>query len=151
MKNLITLSSIVLLSACSATYQQPLTVEPLTKANHNKTPSLLLNSAKKQLLLDGYQIQVIDNEAGIISTSSKTLKLSPTEADCGQTMGLDYLKDKRTKTDIAINIIISKSEIIIKSNIQGEYKPGAVEQNITLSCVSKGKVENDLLNKLLKA
>ena len=63
-------------------------------------------------------------------------------------MGIDYLKDNRTKTEVAINIIVTDKEITVKSNIHGEYKPGRVDQDMTLTCVSRGVVENKLLKQL---
>ena len=65
-------------------------------------------------------------------------------------MGIDYLKDKRTKTEVAINIVVDNKTLIIRSNIQGEYKPGAVDQDITLTCVSKGVIEKQLANKIIR-
>ncbi|WDE11136.1 hypothetical protein [Thalassomonas haliotis] len=141
--------SIALLSACSVNYEAPLTIEPVVKADHNQSVKNILKNAKRTLLMDGYQIQTFDDEAGIISTSLKNKKLTPMEADCGQTMGLDYLKDNRTKTELALNIIVTEKEITVKSNIHGEYKPGSVDQDMTLTCISKGVVENKLLKQLI--
>ena len=142
-------STVFLLASCSANYKAPTEIDPIIKAPHNKSPLTLLNQAKKELLIAGYQIQTIDNDAGIISTELKNLSLTPAKANCGKTMGLDYLKDNRTKTQVAINVIVSKSDILIKTNIHGEYKPGSVSQDLTLTCISKGVIEQDLLNKII--
>jgi len=117
--------------------------------NHNSSKAEIMAKAKRTLLLDGFQIASSDDQAGYISTAIKNWKLTPDQADCGTTMGIDYLKDNRTKTEVAFNVIVDEQEIRIRSNIQGEYKPGAVDQNITLTCVSKGSIEKILVQKIL--
>ncbi|MDH0450178.1 MULTISPECIES: hypothetical protein [unclassified Shewanella] len=139
----------VLLTGCATTYKAPLIQDKNYSAMHQSTQADTLAKAKRALLLDGFQIQSSDDNAGFISTSSKNWKLTPDQANCGTTMGIDYLKDNRTKTSVAFNIIVDSSNIVIRSNIQGEYKPGAVDQDITLTCVSKGTIEQELGKKIL--
>ncbi|WDE04649.1 hypothetical protein SG34_025515 [Thalassomonas viridans] len=131
------------------TYEVPLTAEPVVKAKHNLAVEDMLKSAKKKLLQNGYQIQRFDSEAGIISTSLKNKKLTPAEADCGKIMGLDYLKDNRSKTEMALNIIVTEQDITVKSSIYVEYELGESTQDIALTCVSRGVVENKLLKQLI--
>ncbi len=138
----------LIITGCATTYQAPVTQSKIYTGNHNSSKGNLMAKAKKILLLEGFQIQSTDDEAGYISTSLKNWKLAPEEASCGTTMGLDYLKDKRTKTEVAFNVIIDETTISIRSNIQGEYKPGAVDQDITLTCVSKGVIEKKLAQKI---
>lgn len=140
----------VLLTGCAVTYQPP-TAENLTySTQHQSDQNSIMAKAKRALLLEGFQIQSYDDEAGFISTSFKNWKLSPEEANCGTTMGLDYLKDNRTKTEVAFNVVVDGTSLTIRSNIQGEYKPGAVDQNITLTCASKGVIERQLAIKIEK-
>ena len=63
-------------------------------------------------------------------------------------MGIDYLKDKRTKTTVAQNIIIDDNSLSIKSNIQGECNVGSTTFDVTLTCLSKGLIEADLADKI---
>jgi hypothetical protein len=63
-------------------------------------------------------------------------------------MGIDYLKDKRTTTRVAFGLIAEDAKVTVKANIEGEYKPGAVDQNITLTCVSRGLLERDMAAKI---
>ncbi|TQF67684.1 hypothetical protein [Pseudoalteromonas luteoviolacea] len=149
MKQYFLLSTLILATGCAGTYQAPKSQEKTITASHNKSINEVLNSAKKVLILEGYQIQTHDDQAGIISTSLKNLKLKPEQADCGTTMGIDYLKDKRTKTEVALSIIVNNDSIIVKSNIHGEYKPGSVANDITLTCISKGDIESKILDKVL--
>lgn len=63
-------------------------------------------------------------------------------------MGLDCLKDKRTKITVAHNIIIDDNSLSIKINTQGEYKVGSITFDVTLTCLSKGLIEADLADKI---
>ena len=137
----------VLAISCAATYQGPVTQAVFESKNHTIPIEKLIKASKQILLMDGYQITYA--EGGMISTAPKDIKLTSMYADCGTTMGIDYLKDNRTDTDVSINVLIESSTITVKSTIQGEYKPDAVDQNITLQCVSKGLIEDRLMNKIL--
>src|SRR5690554_4813080 len=116
----------LMLAGCATTYEAPTTESTSYSVGHNLDKAAVMASAKRVLLLDGYQIQSSDDEAGFISTNLKNWRLTPEEADCGATMGLDYLKDNRTKTEVAFNVIVDDESLAIRSNIHGEYKPGAV-------------------------
>ena len=148
--SLLTLVAAFGLSACAATYKAP---ETKVAANVSSqiigSPQDTLNRVKQVLLLDGYQIQSYDNDALIVSTSFKNKRITPTDANCGTTLGLDYLKDKRTDTSVAINVLIVGTTITVTANIHGAYKPGSADQNITLSCVSKGAIERSILAKII--
>ncbi|WDP92306.1 MAG: hypothetical protein HUN04_22310 [Desulfobacter sp.] len=138
------------ITGCAMTYETPKIQNQNFTAPHNSSKTLIVEKAKRVLLLEGFQIQSIDDNSGFISTSLKNWRLTPNQANCGTTMGIDYLKDKRTKTEVAFNVIVDDKTITILSNIQGEYKPGAVDQDITLSCRSKGIIEAQIGNKILK-
>lgn len=140
--------SIVILSSCATTYQAPVTVNKSYSTAHESSKSKILTNAKRALLLEGFQIQSSDDNAGFISTGMKNWRLSPEKASCGTTMGIDYLKDNRTKTEVAFNLIVDDKTLTIRSNIQGEYKPGAAGQDITLTCVSRGVIEKELARKI---
>jgi hypothetical protein len=148
MKKVILLLIVIVMTGCAMTYEAPTITAPIVKTELSKSSKDTLNSAKRALLREGYQIQAFDDDAGFISTALINKKVTPAEADCGSTMGIDYLKDSRTKTQVAINIIVNNNDVVVKSNIQGEYKPGAVDQDITLTCISKGVIEQGLLRQI---
>lgn len=133
--------AITLLAGCAATYEQPRTLPPTAIFPINGSAPEIMKKAKIALVNEGYQITGIDESAGVISTAPRDLRVTPTDADCGTTMGIDYLKDKRTTTRVSIGVIASDGLATIKATIQGEYKPGDVSQNITLTCVSRGTIE----------
>ena len=148
MKKIVFAGISVLLTGCAMTYAPPSAnykaVSRAITANKQET----LASAKRLLLLDGYQIQSFDDASGIISTSYVNKKVSPREADCGNTMGLDYLLDNRTKTQVAVNVIVEQDIVTVKANIQGEYKPGGADQDITLTCISTGAIERQIISNI---
>jgi hypothetical protein len=49
---------------------------------------------------------------------------------------------------VAYSIIIHDGRVEVKSNVQGDYRPGAASQDITLTCVSRGQLEADMLQKV---
>lgn len=149
MRYLILIFITAFLTGCATTYQAPTAQNQNYATEHNSTQIDVLEKAKRALLLDGFQIQSSDDSAGFVSTSPKNWKLTPKQASCGTTMGIDYLKDNRTKTTVAFNIVVDSKKLVIRSNIQGEYKPGAVSQDITLTCISNGVIEEKLGQKIL--
>ena len=139
------------LTGCAAAYKAPVTAyQPLTVAMPGSRADLL-RKAKQALVVDGYQITNADDSAGVISTAPRNLRLTPEQADCGTTVSLDYLKDNRTDTKVGYGVLVGYGSITIRTTIEGQYKPGAVDQNITLSCVSRGGLEQTLLTKIRAA
>ncbi|WP_299582031.1 hypothetical protein [uncultured Microbulbifer sp.] len=137
------------LGGCAMTYEAPdISNKPFSTV-HLSSKQDILEQAEQALLLEGFQIQSSDLKSGYISTSLKNWRLTPEQASCGKTMGIDYLKDNRTKTEVAFNVVVNDQEVIIRSNIQGEYKPGAATQDITLTCVSRGVIEAEIAEKIL--
>ena len=144
-------ASVVLLSSCAATYKAPDTTATADTVIVTGSKADILQAAKQALVVDGYQITNSDDAAGVISTAPTDLHVTPSQANCGTTMGLDYLKDKRTSTRVSFGIVAADGSLTVKANIQGEYKPGAVDQDITLTCVSRGVLEQALIGKITAA
>lgn len=142
---LFVVTSAVLLSSCAMTYKAPSMVAASTTVSVSGSKADILRAAKQALVIDGYQITNSDDSAGVISTAPRDLHVTPTQANCGTTMGIDYLKDNRTSTRVAFGVVASDGSLTVKANIQGEYKPGAVDQNITLTCVSRGVLEQGVI------
>lgn len=153
MKTKLVLIPTILLSTanCAMTYKAPKGENKVIKQYHNQSQSTIFRKAKRVLAIEGLNISYSDKKDGLITTNYQNNKVTPSEADCGKTMGLDYLKDKRTKTEVSYNIIIDQKYITAKANIKGEYRPNNLfgDQNITLTCISKGHLEKVLLNKIL--
>lgn len=137
--------------ACATTYAPPTSTTPIVSSLVPASKNRILRVAEKVLVMEGYQITSTDGSAGIVSTALRNLRVTPKQADCGKTMGLDYLKDPRTTTRVGFGIVAEEGKITIKATIEGEYKPGAVDQNITLVCVSRGELESELLSKITTA
>lgn len=139
------------LTACAATYTAPTTSAPHVSATVHASQAALIRAAKITLASEGFQILSSDASAGTVSTVMRPMHITPAEADCGTTMGLNYLKDQRTETRVGYNVIAANGSITVVANIEGEYRPGGVDQNITLTCVSSGALERAMLRKIVAA
>lgn len=148
MKLALALISAALLAGCAATYKEP--TAPNVGASENFTQSRLelFKAARRALVSDGNQILSADEPSGTISTVARDYRLTPEMADCGTTMGIDYLKDNRTSGKLAWGLIIDAGRIEVRAQLQAEYKPGAIDQNITLTCRSRGVLEAQLLGRI---
>lgn len=138
-----------ILSSCATTYAPPKSPDQSYSAPHNSTKKAIISKAEQELLIQGFQIQATNLQSGYISTNRKNWRLRPEHADCGTTLGIDYLKDNRTKTEVSFNLIVTDTTLTIKSTISGEYKPGASDQDITLECNSRGVIEQELAEKII--
>lgn len=136
------------IGGCAATYEAPDSLAQNASAKLSYPEPVVFKAAERALVNSGYQITNANLSAGVISTAPRDLHLTPREADCGTTLGLNYLKDNRTSTRVSMGVIIEKGKTTVQSNIQGEYRPGDVTQNITLTCVSKGLLETDMMDRI---
>lgn len=139
----------LLLTGCAMNYKPPTALSPMATQRFNHSKSEMFAAARRALVVDGYQIISADLTSGTISTASRDQRVKPDIADCGTTMGIDYLLDNRTTTQVGMGVIVYDSEINVRASIRGEYKPGSVSQDITLTCVSKGRLERDMLQKII--
>lgn len=142
---------IAVITGCAATYKAPTTIAVQISKKVVASQTNILRTAKQVLVAEGYQITNADDLAGIISTAPRNFRITPEQADCGTTMGIDYLKDNRTSSKLGYGILAYDSKLTVKANIESEYKPGDVAQNITLTCVSRGILEAELLAKITAA
>lgn len=135
---------------CSATYEAPTSSRPVVSTTHHSSVEDITKQSMRVLVSEGYRIDHVDKELGLISTEPRKIKLSPEYANCGTTMGIDYLKDKRTETEVSISVLIDKRRVEVQANIDGQYKPGDVTQDIRLTCVSKGTLERRILSRIVQ-
>lgn len=148
LKKWIPAAAVIVFSGCALTYTPPQTkpidVTQAIATDKEKT----FNATMQALSLAGYTITASDKNSGVISTSYKEIQADETVADCGTTAGIDYLKDHRTVLKVAMAAVITGEKTTLKANFQADYRPGSQLQNITLICVSRGKLEMELLNKI---
>lgn len=139
---------VLIISACATTYSPPSPVNSSSTINIQAPKTAIFQATRRVLISEGFQIINSDESSGTISTAFRNYRLSPTEADCGSTMGIDYLKDNRTTTKVSYGVIVDEQSVTVRANVEGEYKPGSVSQDITLTCNSRGRLEELLINKL---
>lgn len=149
MKALFPMLAASLLSACAATYRPPEMSAPRVYAPAQAKKADIIRTAKRVLVANGFQVSDADPEAGTLTTVMRDYRIGHQDADCGTTMGINYLLDNRTTTHLGFNILASDNRLDVIANIQAEYKPGDVVQNITLSCVSKGSLDHWMMGKIL--
>ena len=148
---------ITLLSfGCGAMQYSPPTSQPVSVTRPvNATKSEIFLASKKVLILEGFQIANLDQDLGIISTNPKQMKLTVNDVNCGSTMGINYMKDKRTITKVGVLVECNNNSVNVKCNITGEYGKGwgqqSTLQGIDLTCVSKGTLENTLIEKIISS
>ena len=136
------------LISCAATYKPPtIVLENVVKVIQG-SKSDLFKATKQILIMEGYQILNSDEESGTISTAPKLMRLDESYCDCGTTMGLPYIKDKRTITKVSVGLLISDNKINAKTTIEGEYLKADVVQSIAMVCISTGKIESELMKKI---
>lgn len=136
------------LSGCAATYVAPTARTPDTAIAIPGSQNALMAATKQALVTTGFQITGADDAAGTISTAPRAMHLTPAEANCGTTMGIDYLKDNRTSTMVAYGVVIKPNNVRVVATMSGTYLPGNDVQSITLTCVSRGVLESKLLSQI---
>lgn len=142
----------LILSGCAATYAPPTTpAASVVRESFAMSRPDLMRLVRRAVIGEGLQILSADDWSGTLSTLPQDQRLTPRDANCGTTLGLDYLKDNRTSSRVAYGFVVDDGMISVRAVIQSEYKPGAVDQNITLSCVSHGTLEQQMLQRLRAA
>ncbi len=136
------------LVGCATTYKAPVTLNQSASEQVSTTKDQIFKAAQRALAINGEQIMSANADAGVISTAARDYRLTPDLADCGTTLGIDYLKDNRTSTKVAYNILIADNSLDVRTTLQGDYKVGDVTQNITLTCVSRGVLEQKMIQKI---
>ncbi|EMC1589319.1 MULTISPECIES: hypothetical protein [Gammaproteobacteria] len=136
------------LVGCATTYKAPVTLNQSASEQVSATKDQIFKAAQRALAINGEQIMSANADAGVISTAARDYRLTPDLADCGTTLGIDYLKDNRTSTKVAYNILIADNSLDVRTTLQGDYKVGDVTQNITLTCVSRGVLEQKMIQKI---
>lgn len=145
MKSFIVLLALLGLSACNTAYKKPVESVKTYSVKVNN-PATAIEGIRKSLILDGYSIE--SSSEAHISTSHRLSDLSVMDADCGTTMGIDYLKDSRTQEYVSVGVLVEESLITVKTNIYAEYLPGDSMHGKKMNCVSRGLLETRLLEQV---
>lgn len=138
---ILSLSTII---ACAATYQPPGTDPTPHTFSIQSSKERLFVATKRAIIASGYSITDSDLQSGTISTAPKQSRLTESDCDCGTSMGIPYIKDKRTKTAVAINCTVDDSALTVRTAISGEYLSGDVAQGIAFECTSTGALEKKI-------
>ncbi|QHB89520.1 hypothetical protein F9K57_03225 [Acinetobacter baumannii] len=151
MKNkLLLVALIASLGGCAATYVAPTATATVLNQTVKANKTDLLKATSVALALDGIKISSENKDTGIIVTEDKVFRVTPEMADCGTTMGIDYLKDNRTNTKVSYHIIVSDNSLKIKASPSAEYRVGGTVQDLNLTCVSKGILEQRLYESIIQ-
>ena len=122
------------------------------------SPKETFSKVVQTLALDGFSISYSDADAGVITTQPKEQKVTKDQCDCGKFLGLNYLRDKRTFTNVTYQAIIKDSTLTVVCNITGVYKPNNYGVSLVapsyahdkqLICTSKGVLEREFIDKVL--
>jgi uncharacterized lipoprotein len=105
------------------------------------------------LATQGAMVKTADKAQGLITTDKATVRLNETQADCGNILGIPYLKDSRTLTEVAYAVYLrgdgNRTSITVNTKVEGRFKSTATQQATTeLSCFSLGALERDLIGKI---
>ncbi|MGQ0913391.1 hypothetical protein ACT40M_08725 [Acinetobacter baumannii] len=105
------------LVGCATTYKAPVTLNQSASEQVSATKDQIFKAAQRALAINGEQIMSANADAGVISTAARDYRLTPDLADCGTTMGIDYLKDNRTSTKVAYNILIADNSLDVRTTL----------------------------------
>jgi hypothetical protein len=100
-------------------------------------------AATTALLHNGYKITRSDPIAGIITTAQQDLPITYTQADCGL-LKMNPLPDNKTTTKTVMTVTIISHKLTVQAEIEAVYQP----TNITLTCISRGVLEQDMVQKI---
>ena len=103
------------LAGCAATYAGPTAAPQSAEARFPLPKADLFKAVRRALVADGDQILSADEASGTISTVARDYRLTPAVADCGTTMGIDYLKDNRTSSKLAYGVVVDDGTVIVRA------------------------------------
>jgi hypothetical protein len=151
MRSAIFVGSLLLLSACAeASFVRPDIPNQSASASVQSSKAQILSAAVKTLVEDGYQVTVVDNASGLISTAPRAVTVTPAQVDCGRFKGplgsSDPLTFAQSETDVAFNILAGDNRIEVRATIDYHVKIMDAQNNVT--CVSRGILDQTVLNEI---
>ncbi|WEJ62180.1 hypothetical protein [Thiomicrorhabdus lithotrophica] len=130
------------LVGCATSYEKPVItgqVYEVAVVDSDKALQLI----KNKLFMRMY---ALTSDEVSIRTAHKFSELTPEQADCGTTMGIDYLKDSRTEEYVSINVMAESGKIKVVTDIYAKYLVGDGLHGKRMKCVSKGLIEREVLS-----
>jgi hypothetical protein len=144
MKNISALLLMIFLVGCASAYKPPQISPKPTIVSFSESKDQVFQKVISALLAQGYSIASSDQSLGIVSTQRRQMVLTPADADVGSTMGIDYLKDKRTTCFVTLTVQVEGGRVIIRSDIDAEYLPNDGVYGKRMTGVSRGTIERRL-------
>lgn len=143
-----TIAGLGLLAGCAATYQPPKIAAQDQSVTVSASKALILETAKRVLVAEGWQIAHADDKTGVVSTAARDYRVTPEQADCGSRRGRDYLRDDNTSSRVALDVIARDDLMTARADIDANYRAKPGEENQVLQCVSRGALEKYILDKI---
>jgi hypothetical protein len=113
----------------------------------------VMTAARSVLEAAGYAISSTSTDPTILYTDVRNLKLDSKTADCGKMLGMGYVGDKRTETNILIVVSYRDGHVTVQSGVGGIMRvtiPFGATRNADkiLSCQSSGVIDKDIAEKI---
>lgn len=108
-----------------------------------------IENLRQRLEQQGFKISNFDEDEQSLSTEPKAWKLTAAQADCGKSIGIPYLKDRRARTWVTASIRKATEGFELRIKITGQYD--VVPKPKALVCRSLGSVESDIANAIAAA
>lgn len=140
---------ILVLAGCAEINRAPTSISSPGVESFQQPRLAVIGAAKRALEADGYRIANADDMAGTISTEPRNVALHPKDAYCAPSRGFDYLEDSATTTQVSMKVLVKAKQLIVKADIQGEYKPSPTMASVSLFCLSSGELEADMIRKIM--
>lgn len=112
----------------------------LDKPNSRKlvgTKATLFHAAKKILILQGFEIQNLDEAAGILSTDVTPMRVNLSGCDCE--MNRWQAEDRGPIINVLVDVIVDENRIAIEARIIGDYLKEQISEKI---------IEDDLFDQI---
>ncbi len=101
------------------------------------TKAKLFHAAKKILILQGFEIQNLDEASGTVSTDVTPMRVNVSGCDCE--MNRWQTEDRRPIINVRVDVNVDDNRIAIQARIIGDYPK---EQ------ISEKMIEDDLFNQI---
>lgn len=138
----------VALCACNTMYEAPKILSAPRVFSVTGTKETLYQKAAAALIAEGFAITSSDAGLGIISTHRREMVLTEADVDLGTTMGIAYIKDKRTTEYVTVTIQVEADKATIRTDIDGEYLPNDAVYGKKMKGVSKGTIEQKIADRM---
>lgn len=137
-------------AGCAHDYVAPARPAEALSAPTATAPADTLKRARQVLVAEGFAILSADERSGTLATDMKRVPIGPAEADCGSTWGLDYLTDNRVATRVAYGIVAHEGRVDVRATIEADWLLNDGIYGRKLTCVSRGVLERELLQRIAR-